>query len=782
MYIVTATIKDRCYCLMEPYDRQISVLLISEDETFSRSLVNIIMQLKEKAFSAYNASSLREALGHIHRNSPDIIIMDFADSDAEMSFGAIRHANPDIPIVILADGENDQYVISAMKDGAADVLLRNKMEAGYLAKSIRYSIERSRRSGFIRRLLFTFEQISASVVIADKNGEIEFANDRFIEMTGLNKGCSLRNERSIPEGPDSGILITKIRECLETGSAWSGEEQNTCKNGETGWECVSIYPLKNSEGAVTHYAGVSQEITAYKREEDALRKSEERFRTVINNINEYIYSVAYKNNEAVSTYHSPKCLEITGYTVEEFGANPNLWFSMIHYSDRDKVASFIEDVLKRKTHGTIEHRIVNRNGETRWVSNTCAVQLDNNGALTYLHGFVLDITGRKRDEAQLRKFFQTVEQSPSSVIITDTSGKIEYVNPKFSVLTGYSRNEVIGQNPRILKSGRHNIDFYQDLWTTILAGRQWQGEIQNRKKNSDLYWEFASIAPLKNANGDITHFIGVKHDITEKKIAEEALRRSEETLRKRNEIIERDLKLAQLIQKAFLPRVIKRFENLEIEYRYYPLEKIGGDFFSIKQLGRDHVSVLIGDVVGHGVSAALFLSLVNSATQRISKKHGQYPEKYLSELNKILFEEMPSYFITAIYGIFRFDQDNGTVAFTFSNGGHPYPILYRADSNSLCQLNRSSTIIGSFENVVYEKTEIMLSKGDRLFMMTDGIIEVENEQKEIIGFDEKLLDLFRRCYREKLNETLDAVIAGVDMFRGGNPVDDDIVLMGFEVL
>jgi sigma-B regulation protein RsbU (phosphoserine phosphatase) len=181
---------------------------------------------------------------------------------------------------------------------------------------------------------------------------------------------------------------------------------------------------------------------------------------------------------------------------------------------------------------------------------------------------------------------------------------------------------------------------------------------------------------------------------------------------------------------------MKRFENLEIEYRYYPLEKIGGDFFSIKQLGRDHVSVLIGDVVGHGVSAALFLSLVNSATQRISKKHGQHPEKYLSELNKILFEEMPSYFITAIYGIFSFNQDNGTVAFTFSNGGHPYPILYRADSRSLCQLNRSSTIIGSFEDVVYEKTEIILSKGDRLFMMTDGIIEVENENKEIIGFDE----------------------------------------------
>jgi len=138
---------------------------------------------------------------------------------------------------------------------------------------------------------------------------------------------------------------------------------------------------------------------------------------------------------------------------------------------------------------------------------------------------------RKKMEDELLRLSRAVEQSPATVVITDSEGLIEYVNPKFVRLTGYTAAEAIGQNPRILKSGKHPPEFYRELWRTITRGEEWRGEFLNRKKNGDLYWEFASISPIKNDKGVITHFVGVKEDITERKRTEEELRDSEERFR-----------------------------------------------------------------------------------------------------------------------------------------------------------------------------------------------------------------------------------------------------------
>ncbi len=138
-----------------------------------------------------------------------------------------------------------------------------------------------------------------------------------------------------------------------------------------------------------------------------------------------------------------------------------------------------------------------------------------------------DITERRRNEHELRKLCRAVQESPSIVMITDASGTIEFVNPKFTKVTGYTLAEVAGRNPRILKSGKVPPEVHRELWETILVGREWRGEMINRKKNGELYWEFAAISSIKDADGKITHFIAVTEDITERKRAEEALRFSE---------------------------------------------------------------------------------------------------------------------------------------------------------------------------------------------------------------------------------------------------------------
>ncbi len=144
---------------------------------------------------------------------------------------------------------------------------------------------------------------------------------------------------------------------------------------------------------------------------------------------------------------------------------------------------------------------------------------------------VRDITERKLAEDKMRQLFQAVDQSPVSVVFTDTSGNIEYVNRKFTALTGYSSAEVVGKNPRILKSGECPPATYRELWARITSGGTWSGEFHNRKKNGELFWEWVVISPVLDATGKPTHFLAIKEDITERKRTEEALRQSEEQLR-----------------------------------------------------------------------------------------------------------------------------------------------------------------------------------------------------------------------------------------------------------
>ncbi len=138
-----------------------------------------------------------------------------------------------------------------------------------------------------------------------------------------------------------------------------------------------------------------------------------------------------------------------------------------------------------------------------------------------------DITERKRDEDALRQLSVAVEQSPVSVSITDLQGNITYVNRRFTECTGYAYDEVIGRNPRLLKSGHTSPEEYQHLWTMLTKGEGWRGEFRNRKKNGDLYWESAVISPIRNSAGKTSHFLAMKEDITEQKVAESHSRQAQ---------------------------------------------------------------------------------------------------------------------------------------------------------------------------------------------------------------------------------------------------------------
>ncbi len=127
-----------------------------------------------------------------------------------------------------------------------------------------------------------------------------------------------------------------------------------------------------------------------------------------------------------------------------------------------------------------------------------------------------EIIRRKKVDSHIRKLHRAIEQSSSLVVITDVEGNIEYANPKFTDLTGYSTSEVMGENLKILNSGEHPDDVFEGMWSTIKSGKKWNGELCNKKKNGELYWESASISPLRDPNGVITNFIKDSWDISER--------------------------------------------------------------------------------------------------------------------------------------------------------------------------------------------------------------------------------------------------------------------------
>ena len=181
------------------------------------------------------------------------------------------------------------------------------------------------------------------------------------------------------------------------------------------------------------------------------------------------------------------------------------------------------DLIEKGSISNIDKSLVAKDGRKIPVLFSANVMHDNKSKIQGMVYMALDITERKRAEEQIQKLSHAIEQSPTTVVITDIDGNIEYVNPMFTQLTGYLYEEAIGKTPRILKSGKTSPEKYKSLWGKITSGREWRGEFCNKKKNGELYWEFMSISPVKNSEGVITNYIAVKEDITQRKLTEERL-------------------------------------------------------------------------------------------------------------------------------------------------------------------------------------------------------------------------------------------------------------------
>ena len=259
--------------------------------------------------------------------------------------------------------------------------------------------------------------------------------------------------------------------------------------------------------------------------EKALIKSEEKYRLISENTSD---GIVHFSPDGLIDYVSPSYLRQLGYQEsEELGKGFDAIHPEIHPDDREALFSSIYAAIENKEDElTYTYRVRHARGHYIWREDHSSFMYDSSGA--YLGAYVScrDVTERKNIENRLMVLAKAMEASPAIIVITDKNGLIEYVNPRFTCITGYTSAEVIGKNPRILKSGRTDDNVYIDLWNTLTSGNEWKGYFRNRKKNGELYYESATIAPVKNQKGETTNYIAIKEDLTEKRYLQGSLEES----------------------------------------------------------------------------------------------------------------------------------------------------------------------------------------------------------------------------------------------------------------
>ena len=542
---------------------------------------------------------------------------------------------------------------------------------------------------------------SDAAFLCDLEANIVRLNKRFAERfnTTVDELLGQNVLQLLP--PKNAELRRRFGEQLiATGEPVTFEDEREGK-----WLEIQLYPVRGQNGALQNIAVFARDITQERAANEALRNSEERYHRITDSITDYIYTVFLEDGVPWRTVHGPACEAVTGYTAEEFDANPLLWIAMVPEEDRPKVEVQARDIIECNRGQPVEHRIRRKDGEMRWVLNTPVLQYDAAGQASGWDGLIQDITERKvaemalarrdailravnfaadaflrsrnwnaetpellariasatgvnrvfifenvetgeggrmgatcrfewaeqgvapfAEDAESRRFeygaqhfgrwaeaFQNrgiiqgnvcdfpheersllspagilsllavpvfvqdtwwgfmgfavcrearewlpaeidalktaagtlgaaiernraedvhrrmataVEQAAESIIITDPHGLIEYVNPAFERLTGYSAAEVRGKTPWILESGRHEPLFFEDMWRTILRGEVWFGHVVNRCKDGGFIEEEYTISPLRNEHGEIVNFVGLGRDVTSEMNLERQLRQA----------------------------------------------------------------------------------------------------------------------------------------------------------------------------------------------------------------------------------------------------------------
>ena len=497
---------------------------------------------------------------------------------------------------LIAKGENvtevnidAKYEISLLANSFNDMLIAQRKHESLLIKS---QAETLNTLKIFEHQQFAIDQ-HCIVTITNHAGVIEYVNDKFTEISGYSSAELLGNTHKIlNSGYHGKSFFVDMYKVITAGEIWHGEIRNKAKDGSFYWVNTTIVPFLNDQSLVTRYIAIRTDVTENKSNQHALTQSKEQHESLIKNMPGITYRCLY-DTDWTMLFMSEQCVAITGYKVEQLLNNNELAFAeLIAPDDRKHVEDIILNAIKAGLPWTVEYKIETRLKELRWLSEKGNAVYDHEGNILYLEGFIVDITQRKESQKEMAKLSQIAAQTDNAVVLTDLAGKVEWVNDAFTIITGYSLSDVIGQSPgHILQGELSDKATIERMRLALELQQPFEETLINYHKNGSLYWISISCKPIIDDRNEVTGFMALEVDVTAKKEIEDRVRLQKRLLENMSEQAKIGAWEANLIEGSVYWSPMTKMIH-EVDHDYVP-EFSGAINFYKEGDSRDKISKVV---------------------------------------------------------------------------------------------------------------------------------------------------------------------------------------------
>ncbi len=518
-------------------------MLIVEDESdFVELTRESLCKIDRAEFLIESVSTLKGAINRLDRPDVDIdiVLLDLGlpDSERANTFDRLAPYVSHLPVIIISGHDDEELAIRTVQAGAQDYLVKSEITVPLLVRVARHAIERELLKESLRERETFFRLITENVqdliAVLDRNGKRLYTSPSYRELLD-DPDARLGADSFDSIHPDDLPRVKRLfDETVATGVGGRTEYQFLSKSGEVRFIESQGSVIKDRFGETEKVVVVSRDVTDRKHAEDDLRRSEQRYKHLLGSVTDYIYSVKIGENGNSPTTHSPSCVNVTGYTAEEFDQNPLRGIDMIPESDRPLVEKMVAIARAGQIPAAIEHRIRHKDGRIRWVRAKAVPHVDSQGRVVSYDGLVSDITEQHESANQLRaseeQYQSLVESLPQCIMRKDQFGRFTFVNNQFARLIGRTPAEIIGKTDFDFYPVEMATKFQTDDRRVIESGELMETTEENVTANGNSHFVQVVKIPI---GGRLQGTRGVQcifWDVTATKRAEDELRRREELL------------------------------------------------------------------------------------------------------------------------------------------------------------------------------------------------------------------------------------------------------------
>ncbi|MBE0686171.1 MAG: SpoIIE family protein phosphatase [Anaerolineaceae bacterium] len=598
--------------------------------------------------------------------------------------------------------------------------------------------------------LILLEEVTESIFIVDENGVILYANPQVEKLFGYQRIELIGEKIEVLLPPEFRQILIKHREkyIQHPVSRPKAERSKLLGRHKAGSNIpieLSLIPFYS--GGSPYVLCMISVIAMSSKAADDLRKSEMRFVSLFNAFPLVTFIWQRQGNDFILVNYNNADEPDINATIQKF---IGLGIRRI-YSQDDQMVAEVERCYQEKISFSREHR----NYQLPYSHQVKDLKV------TYVFGepdqvMVMfdDLTVLNNTIDELLQLSSALEQTADAIFITSKKGVIEYVNPAFELMTGFPRAEAVGNNPRIIKSGQMKSDYYDSLWETILQGKVFRTQTINRRRNGEIFIAEQTITPMKNPQGEITHFVSVLKDMTDRIHIQK---------------MEMEHKLAGKIQKQLFPVHIPHLPGYELAGANFATEYTSGDYFDYISMPGNRLGLVVADVCDHGMGPALIMAKTQAHLRSIMHYETD-PRNILAKLNQQVHPDLiESMFITMFLGIL----DPKRHLLEYINAGHTPTYILNQNGIVIHELRNDGLPVGLFEELELQKRlPIPLPPGSLVVLLTDGFHEVFDAQENQFGF-QRLLEVIRQHRAAPAGEIILRVREAIQAFSGRVEFDDD---------